>query len=178
MNFKFSAKKAILAFLLPAVLLAGCSGNGGSGDSQNSTGGSSGTQASENTVNAAPSDILKAVMDEVTVSAAATKDESELDIYYKDIDASKVESAALCLSVGHPDEIAIIKFKTDADAKAAETVLKNRIEEQINTFKDYDTDNMYKLESAKVYSSGCYAVLLAVDDNDKAKSIVDEKLAG
>lgn len=160
MNVRKIISKIIAAVLLPAALLTGCA-EGGSA-----------------VADVPPADVLKAVMDEITVSAAATKDESELEIYYKDIDASKVESAALCISVGHPDEIAIIKFKSEADAKAAEAALQKRLDKQIETYESYDPDNMYKLEKAKIYSAGSYAIFLAVEDNDKAKTIVDGKLAG
>ena len=160
MNIKKMIAKLTAAVLLPAALLTGCGG----GESA--------------VADVPPADVLKAVTDEIPFAAAATKDESELEVYYKDIDASKVESAALCLSVGHPDEIAIIKFKQDSDAKDAEAALQKRLDEQIKTYESYDPDNMYKLEGAKIYSKGSYAVLLAVEDNDKAKSIVDGKLAG
>lgn len=160
MNVRKTISKIIAAVLLPAALLTGCA-EGGSA-----------------VADVPPADVLKAVMDEIPLSAAATKDESELEIYYKDIDASKVDSAALCISVGHPDEIAIIKFKSEADAKAAEAALQKRLDKQIETYESYDPDNMYKLEKAKIYSAGSYAILLAVEDNDKAKTIVDGKLAG
>lgn len=160
MNVKKTVLRIAAAVLLPALLFTGC--GGGTSD----------------VADVSPADVMKAVTDEITVLAAAEKDESELEIYYKDIDASKVESAAFCLSVGHPDEIAIIKFTDDSDAKAAETVFQKRLEEQIKTYESYDPDNMYKLENAKVYSVGSYAIFLAVEDNDKAKSIVDGKLTG
>lgn len=160
MNVRKIISKIIAAVLLPAALLTGCA-EGGSA-----------------VADVPPADVLKAVMDEIPLSAAATKDESELEIYYKDIDASKVESAALCISVGHPDEIAIIKFKSEADAKAAEAALQKRLDKQIETYESYDPDNMYKLEKAQIYSAGSYAIFLAVEDNDKAKTIVDGKLAG
>lgn len=161
MNITKIISKVVAAVILPAMLLTGCSDGG-----------------SSTVADVPPADVLKAVMDEITVSAAATKDESEIEVYYKDIDASKVESAALCLSVGHPDEIAIIKFKSESDAKAAESALQKRLDEQIKTYESYDADNMYKLENAKIYSKGSYAIFLAVEDNDKAKTIVDGKLAG
>ena len=160
MNIKKIIAKITAAMLLPAVLLTGCGG----GESA--------------VADVPPADVLKAVTDEIPLSAAATKDESELEIYYKDIDTSKVDSAALCISIGHPDEIAIIKFKSESDAKAAEAALQKRLDKQIETYESYDADNMYKLEDAKIYSKGSYAVFLAVEDNDKAKSIVDGKLAG
>lgn len=159
MNIRRIISRITAAVLLPAALLTGCAEGGAVAD-------------------VAPADVLKAVTDEIPLSAAAEKDESELDIYYKDIDASTVESAALCISIGHPDEIAIIKFKSESDAKAAEAALQKRLDKQIETYESYDPDNMYKLENAKIYSKGNYAVLLAVEDNDKAKTIVDGKLAG
>lgn len=160
MNVRKTISKIIAAVLLPAALLTGC------------------TEGGSAVADVPPADVLKAVMDEIPLSAAATKDESELEIYYKDIDASKVDSAALCISVGHPDEIAIIKFKSEADAKTAEAALQKRLDKQIETYESYDPDNMYKLEKAKIYSAGSYAIFLAVEDNDKAKTIVDGKLAG
>ena len=37
---------------------------------------------------------------------------------------------------------------------------------------------MYKLETAKIFSTGNYAVYIALADNEKAKEIVDGKLKG
>ncbi len=159
MNIKGFLKTAISAALLPIMLLTGCGGD-------------------NKEINAAPSEVLEAVTKEITVESSAVKNESELKTYYSGIDESTVESAAMCLSVGHPDEIAIIKLKTSSDAQTAVKALKEKLEKQKETYKDYTPEEMFKLEDAQVYSVQNYAVYLAVSDNSKAKSIVDEKLKG
>ncbi len=179
MDFKRFLKKVALLTAVSLMLFAGCDSNSGQQGTQSSDVSSSESGDAPQT-DIAPSDVVKAILAQVSITSAVEKDQSELATYYGKLDTSKVESAAFCLcgSGAYPDEIAVIKFKSAADAKNGEEALKARIDSQSKIFKDYTPKEMYKLENSIVFSKGNYAVLLAVSDNEKAKSIADEKLAG
>ncbi len=154
--------KILAAALIPAALLAGCASGG------------------EQVADIDPSDAVKAVIAEVPITSGIENDESSLDIFDSHIDADTVESAAfsLCASGAYPDAVAVIKCKTSEDAAKAKEALQDRLEDQIKLFTDYTPAEMYKLEGAKVYTKGNYAIYIALSDNDKAQEIIDGKLNG
>ncbi len=133
----------------------------------------------QETSNAAPSEVVKAVLEEVPIESVVEKDESKLEDYYTDLDTSKVESAAfaLCGSGSYPDEIAVIKCNSATDAEAAKTALQARLDSQKELYSTYTPDEMYKLDGAIIYTKGEYAIFIALSDNEKAKSIVEDKLS-
>lgn len=155
-------KKLISAIIVPVMLFTACSSDGGS------------------TADIDPSDAVKAVLAEVPISSSVEKGTDEVGNFYSDVDTSELDSAAfaLCGSGALPDEVAVFKFKNSDAAKAAETGLQSKLDSRIESFATYTPDEMYKLETAKIYSNGNYAVYLAVADNEKAKEIVDGKLKG
>lgn len=157
-------KKLISAVLVPLMLFTGC--NGGNNNEQ--------------TADADPAEVVSAVLAEVPISSAVEKGTDDVETYYVDVDIAELDSAAfsLCGSGALPDEIAVLKFKTADAAKSAEAGLQSKLNSRIEVFTDYTPDEMYKLNNAKVYSVGNYAVYIALSDNDRAKAIVDEKLKG
>lgn len=168
-------KKLAAGVLVPVIMLTGCSGGNG-GDSKQTTPPSQVTN--DNNQSAAPSEIVKAVLAEVPISSSVEKGKSDLEDYYSGIATDTVEEAdfALCGSGALPDEIAVIKCKSSDDAKNAESVLKKHLDKQKELFTDYTPKEMYKLEGAEIFTKGNYAVYIALSDNEKAKSIVMNKL--
>ena len=158
-------KKFIAALLAPAMLLAGCSSNDGT---------DAGTAA-----NVPPTEIVNAILAEVPIASGIEKSKEDIPDFYSDIDLSQVESAAfvICASGAYPDEIAVMKCTDPANASAVKSALEKRLASQTELYSTYTPDEMYKLENAKVYTAGNYAVFLAVSDNDRAKEIVDGKLS-
>ena len=151
-------KNKILSLLvLPVMLLSACGGNAAEAK------------------NPAPKDVTAAILAEVEMNSAVEKDKSSLEDYYIDLDVSKVEEASFCIcgSGAYPDEIAVIKMTDAADVGAAEEALQNRLDRQSELFSTYTPDEMYKLETAELYTTGNYAVLLACADNEKAKEVAD-----
>lgn len=163
-----SIRKKICVLLVPVMLMTGC----GTGDNDNTDN----TQAAD----VDPSAVVSAVVEQVPISSMVEKGTDDLTTYFTALDTADVESGAYCLcgSGAYPDAAAVIRFSTADAAKAAEEALKQKLDYQIEVFTTYTPDEMYKLETAKVYSYGNYAVYLALSDNDTAKSIVDEKLKG
>ena len=148
--------KLISLFVLPVMLLTAC------GESQPAK-------------TPEPKDVTAAILAEIEINSAVEKTKDNIADYYTDLDVSKVESASfyICGSAATPDEIAVIKMTDSADVSAAKASLQNRLDKQIELYSTYTPDEMYKLEGAKVYTTGNYAILLACADNDKAKEIAD-----
>lgn len=159
-------KKLISAVLVPVMLFTACSGEGGNGG--------------ESTADVTPSEVLSAVLAEVPVSSSVEKGTDDVSDYYGGMDISELDSAAfaLCGSGALPDEAAIFKFNSSDAADAAQSALESKLESRRESFATYTPDEMYKLDNAKIYSTGNYAVYLALSDNEKAKEIVDQKLKG
>lgn len=160
MNFKKFFASALAAVVLATGLTA-CSG---------------GTEA---TSNVAPSDVVKAVLAEIPIESVVEKDGSKLGDYYTDLDTSKVKSAAfaLCGSGSYPDEIAVIKCNSASDTADVQTALQSRLDKQKELYSTYTPDEMYKLDGAIIFTKGDYAIFIALSDNEKAKSIVEDKLS-
>ena len=156
-HFVMKVKNKLASLLiLPVMLLTACGGGAAK--------------------NPAPKDVTAAILAEVNMNSAVEKDKSNLSDYYTAIDVSKVEEASfyICASGAYPDEIAVIKLTDAAGAAEAKKAMQSRLDKQIELFSTYTPAEMYKLETAKLYTVGNYAVLLACEDNDKAKEIADK----
>ena len=159
-------KNLIAAVLVPAMLLTGC----GSDDPQAGAG---------ETADVEPTEIVNAVLAEIPITSGIEKGRDDIDDFYSDIDVSQVESAsfALCASGAYPDEIAVMRCADDSAAAGVKAAFEKRLASQSELFSTYTPDEMYKLDTAKIYTVGCYAVFIALSDNDRARDIVDGKLS-
>lgn len=127
----------------------------------------------------APSEVLKAVLEEVTIDSCVEKGKDNIGDYYSSLDTAAVEDAAVASSgnAANPDEVAIIKCKSESDAAAAKEVLQSKLDNQKSLYETYSPGEMYKLEDAEIFTKGNYAVYIALSDNGKAKKIVEDKLS-
>ena len=176
-------KNLIAAALSAALLFTACSSGDGStqtGDNADSKPTQSSNEQGEPATAPAPSEIVSAVLSEIPITSGVEKSKDDLPDYYSDIDVSQVESASfsICASGAFPDEIAVVKCTDSSAAAAVKSALEKRLASQIELYSTYTPDEMYKLDTAKIYVSGNYAVFIALSDNDKAKEIIDGKLAG
>ena len=156
-------KTLIAAVIAPVILLAGCSGTNNSA-----------------AYDIEPAEIVNAVLDQVPVASGVEKSKSDIPDFYTALDESQVESAVfvICGSGAYPDEIAVMKCTDSSAAASVKTGLEKRLESQTELYSTYTPDEMYKLETAEVYTVGNYAIFLALSDNSKAKEIVDGKFSG
>lgn len=122
------------------------------------------------------------------VNAQELADALKTGIVYKDdLSPIDLDTAAMFYSFGDTDiteavfyessgataeEIAVIKCGSEADAGKAEDVLRNRVSEQIESYKDYVPAELEKLNAAVVYRKGSCAVLSVSDEPDKAREII------
>lgn len=158
MKIKIRMEKILAAIaLVSAMLLCAC------GDTD-----------SEPTNEPAPSDITSAIMAEIEIPSAVEKDKNTIGAYYDfDIEQAEAISVFICGSGAYPDELAVFKMdSSEAAASVAETAQK-RLDSQIELYKDYTPDEMYKLDSAEVTVKGNYVMLFICSDNAKASEIAN-----
>lgn len=153
---------AVIASVIAAASLTACSGGNNA-----------------QTADVAPSEVVKAVLAEVPIDSGVEKGKDEAGDYYSGLNTDTVEDAAfaLCGSAARPDEIAVIKCKSESSASDAKTALQDRLDAQKALYETYTPDEMYKLEGAEIFTKGNYAVFIALSDNEKAKKIVEDKLS-
>ncbi len=93
-------------------------------------------------------------------------------MFYSFGDADITEAVFYESSGATAEEIAVIKCGNDADAGKVEDVLRTRVSEQVESYKDYVPAELEKLNAAVVYRKGNCAVLSVSDEPDKAREII------
>lgn len=90
-----------------------------------------------------------------------------------DITDIKIADSAIYVGSGATaEEIAVFQCETEEDAKKLETVLKSRVEEQTESFRDYVPKELEKLEKAVIVVKGKYVILSVSNEDAKAKEII------
>lgn len=72
------------------------------------------------------------------------------------------------------EEIVVLECASGEDATKAQTMLKDRVEEQKESFENYVPGELTKLDAAVIEVNGNYVVLSVSDDPDGAKKIIAE----
>lgn len=91
-----------------------------------------------------------------------------------DLTADDVEAVALYVGTGATaEEISVWQGKDANAAKNIQNAVNTRIENQKESFVDYNPEEMPKLENPVVVAKGNYVVLCLSSDNDNAKQIID-----
>ena len=154
--------KTLFKRLLPAALalclvLTGCGGGG---------------QESAATLN--PADTAQALLDAGVFEGALDTVDLEAACTLYGITFSDVqEGVVYCSLSAGAEEIAIFRM-ADADAaKAALAGLEQRVSDQTAALKDYQPQEVSKLESAIVTQVGDCAVLVVAADAQGAQSVLD-----
>lgn len=123
-----------------------------------------------------PSATAKALLD----SAAFTQplEEMSLDLVcgpLYDIDAANVTGNAVYTSLtAGAEEIAVLTLKDEDAAKTALQALKDRVTDQTEALKDYQPDEVAKLEKAIVEQKGSSVLLVVAADPDAARTALDQ----
>ena len=69
-----------------------------------------------------------------------------------------------------PEMICVLKIKAGANQAEAKQALQDYRNEQIAVYRDYQPDQVVKLENARVMENGSYLALLVSPDADKANA--------
>ncbi len=166
-------KKIILAcaVLAAAAILTGCSKTENSGNSANSGGSSS---SATSAVSQSPSEKTTKLLTEVEFPEMVEVSADKLEVYFG-ISADKVDdfSVYICGSGAMPDEFGIFLAKDASAAAEIEQLLKDRIDYQTETYRDYTPQEAYKLEDSFVSVSGNTVIYAICADNTKAGEILE-----
>ena len=121
---------------------------------------------------------VKALANDLCTQITYQDDLNELDMdtaamFFNFSDTNIVNGVVYEGSGATAEEIVVIECASEEDAKKAETALKERIEEQKDSFTDYVPEELTKLNSPVIKIVGKYAVLSVSNDPGKASSIID-----
>lgn len=149
--------RLLLPALLLGALLTGCGG------------GTSAAKAYD------PAATAKALMDSTAFSEPL--EEMSVDLVcgpLYDIDAANVTDSAVYTSLtAGAEEIAVLTLKDEDSAKAALEALKTRVSDQTEALKNYQPDEVAKLDKAIVDQKGNSVLLVVAADADAAQKALD-----
>ena len=111
---------------------------------------------------------------EVSFQDQLTKMDQDAALRLYDLTADDVETASLYVGTGATaEEISVWQGKDADAAKKIQDAVNTRIENQKESFVDYNPEEMPKLENPVVVAKGNYVVLCLSGDNENAKKIID-----
>ena len=151
-------KKVLIGIALPVLLLTGCG-------------------KVEDAVPAkepAPSEITAAIMSEITIPSAVEKDKDGIGAYFT-VDTAQLEdlSVYVCGSGAFPDELTVLKMTSAEQAQAAAEAVQAHLDSQIELYRDYTPNEMYKLDEASVTVKGDYVMLFVCENDARAMEIAE-----
>ena len=143
--------------IVPMLLLGACSG-----------------KAEEPAKEPMPSEITSAIMAEITIPSAVEKGKEDVGAYY-DIDVEQAESISvfICGSGAYPDELAVFKMSSPEQAQVVKDIAQKRLDNQMELYKDYTPNEVYKLEEAQVTVKGNYVMLFVCENDARALEIAE-----
>lgn len=155
----------LLAALLLA-LLAACSGGG--------------------STPAVPMDSLRdsmlsadSTLPEMLSTGSDAADGATLFAHLSELDYSKVDAYFLSYSsTGLADEVAVIRVKNPGDVKAAEDSLRAHVDSRIKLYRNYQPDQLRRVEGAVVFTQGPYAVLIVSDQAGRIRAAFEQAVGG
>lgn len=111
---------------------------------------------------------------EVSFQDQLTSLDQDAALKLYDLTADDVQAVALYVGTGATaEEISVWQGKDANAAKNIQNAVNTRIENQKESFVDYNPEEMPKLENPVVVAKGNYVVLCLSGDNDNAKQIID-----
>jgi len=158
----------VLAF---TVLLCGCESDKGNNNTNTNTNNSA-SNAVRSDVR--PQEIALAVMAEVEIPSAAEKKVDDIQFFISELDTENIKEMSyhICASGAYPDELLIIEFYSDTQAKAARTAVLNRLNSRKDDFADYAPAEMYKFDDAATDVVGEWLFFYITRNNTKVKEII------
>ena len=163
--------------LTASTVLYGC---GGSGNAKKASNTASTAASSAKSSQAAAVDVTKVadrLLNEIKYDDKLAEAEKEsIDVIYPGLPKDKIKAMKIYVSSsgGTSEEIAAFEANDEDTAKEIEAKLKERVEAQKTSFKNYVPEELKRLENALVIRKGNYVYLSVSGDPDKAKSIIEE----
>lgn len=127
---------------------------------------------SNNTKTISVDDTAKAMVDATTLKAEIVEmSEKNVSLLYTKFDSEKIAEYKVyaCASKASAEEVALFKAKSANDVDAVKEILNQRVADLITEFKDYNPNEMAKLQSPLITSNGEYIILVIADDTSPAQ---------
>lgn len=176
--------KKILSLAAAAVLVLSLASCGGQPAENGSTAPSTEpTSSAPIEINVPAADVAKKLLDgieyedDLELSDETAQGNIDFISAIYDVDASLMADAAIYTSSNAtPEEICVMKASSDDAVAALKTACEGRLQGRIADFTDYNPEQMPKLESAVIYTSGRYVVFSVSGSADSAKSILKDAI--
>ena len=130
-----------------------------------------GSKAEEKTIDAQA--LASDLVEKVTYTDELNEIDSEMAGELYQIETA-VNAYVYVSSGATAEEVAVFEFADAADAEEAVKAADTRIQEQKDSFATYIPEEVDKLEHTVVEQKGRYLVVCVTDDQDAAKSIIEE----
>ncbi len=104
---------------------------------------------------------------------ALTDDNIVRRYYGIDLEAIESYDAQVCSSGAMADEISVFKMKERDDVEDMLEVVRERKQEQYDSFVDYVPEEIGKIENAIIGSNGNYVYFIVCTDREEAKKAVE-----
>ena len=163
------AALALVFCLLGAGFLSGCKGQEGGGEGSGES--PEAQSAAEIQVQALADQLLAEVSFEDQLSQV---DQNTALMLYGLEESQVADFAVYAGSGATAEEIAVFEAVDGDAAKAVQEGMQARLSSQISDYGDYRPQEVPKLESAVVKTSGNYVVLCVSADNDAAADLIEE----
>lgn len=118
---------------------------------------------------------ISKIMSEINFPEMVEINKDEYKDYYSFNDNFIDGKLLVNASGGFPDEIIILKSKSNKDSKEIKKSLEKRKEDLIKTFVNYQPKEMYKLEDSVILDKQDYIMFIVCDNSEKAKQIFMEQ---
>lgn len=157
--------------LLASTLLAGCGSAGAAADS-----GTAGTATEAASAAIDPAGVAADLVASGAYSGTMTQLDNSLIPSIYGISEDSYTDAVVYVGDGTTTETAAVFTTADADAaKSLADELTSWVSDQIETYQDYDPDEVTKLQAATVKASGVYVLCCVPSDADAAASVIDSE---
>ncbi|MCL2698619.1 MAG: DUF4358 domain-containing protein [Oscillospiraceae bacterium] len=158
-------KKALIILISALLLLAGCES-------------APGDKRDEILEDTSTGEIALVILEEIEIPSAVEKSREDLPDFFRELDITGIEEVSfyICGSGAFPDELLIIKFKTNTDATNARAAVQSRLESRTNDFRDYAPAEMYKLENAGLQIYHNWFFFFVTEDNTRVRDIINSFL--
>ena len=172
--------KKLLSLLLAAALLLALTACGETDKPADTS--SEAPVSSKEPVNIAAADLAALLFkgieyeDDIDLIGETPEENIEIVAAYYDFDESLLADAAIYMgSNATPEEICVMKSATD-DVSALKAAAEGRLATRIEDFTDYNPEQMPKLDTAVIYTSGRYVVFSVSGNAEAAMKILKENL--
>ncbi len=172
-------KKKIICMLLVSMMvftMVSCTKDKGNTDGGSSSSSSSSQDNSSN-VEVSAQGLADKLLKEIDFKDELDNIDTEMALMQYNLTSEEVEEVVMYLSTGaSAEEIAVFKVKGD-NLRKVQSAVEKRISDKKTSFKDYNPDELEKLEDPTMYVNGNYVVLCISDEDDKSRDIIDEYMS-